>query len=123
MPGPAINLRDPMKTFKKLFLFFPVEFLLCMFSRQLPGVYMCVTGRRGGGPMACSVCAVGEDIAGRRDFLSSDTVRDTVDFHFLSFIDPFPHCLFCTHGVGQTATGSRDGEVSGFTPLQRLPTS
>lgn len=27
-----------------------------MFSRQLPGVFMCVTGRRGGGPMTCCVC-------------------------------------------------------------------
>lgn len=30
-----------------------------MFSKQLPRVYMCVRGRRGGGSVACSVCVVG----------------------------------------------------------------
>lgn len=51
------------------------------------------------------------------------SVRDRVDFHFLSFIHPFPHRLCCTHRVGKTAIGSRDGELPGLTPLQRLPTS
>lgn len=129
MPGPAVNLRDQMKSLKcriqKAF-FFPAEFLPCIFFLGVClGVCMCVPGVGRVDPQLALCFLFGEDITGRRFWAFSEP-KDCEWWEWVSsfffFIDPFTRPLCCTHWVGKTAIGGRDRQVSRTHSIAETPT-